>query len=717
MEWSPSRSATPGQWSPQWICVRCSRFVGLQDLPVRPTSHCPQCRDSSLTFVVDCSSNAHHWTWCFRCQQRGVVGVVQSPSVVPQLVGVPGWFSRAPLSQMGRLYGWGDSPISLPGCGPQSWLFCPLISLALESIEIARGVPRWSTGSRHPVPDLQRDFWRSSALEIIQFFGAHLQTLSHDSEVAQGLQHNWEGGEHLSARLQELCSPPHIMSALCAWLARQSDEVIPPIPGNNGEQSVPGPFSSVSCGPHPAPAPRPPPELASPISAASPPPVLSEATNPFSATVPTIAPVPREAIVVSNPFVALPPERSAAPSAAPSIHPCPSGDPSSGPFPEAGPVRLTRFIEMSLDNYYATVSEMVSLGRFEHIGHATVRVEGASAWGVWLRVDHWPTAFGRHPRLRCGVLYHVANRTLSFHGVADAVQFLFPLFESWTYSSLPQIPSIRANRVSSVPLDDPRAPGSRGSGGGPTSPVAPSEISSLRSLVHQLVDLCHGNRREIVRLRDEVSQLRSQLVSRPQPPLPTQPEPQQVCPPPPPPLAPSMGDGDSRLVCRRAGCSNEVSSSCPVRFCQAHCTSPRCNAHRPPVTSQVRQCRLRGCRSSVPRSCASGFCALHCTSGRCSLHRRRQPVCSSPNCSSSPSPSCVVGACMAHCSHPQCSRVPPRQNHPATPRSRSLRICRAPTCNERAHPECATSRCTLHCTSPHCQFHHSSPNERGAGSR
>ena len=56
--------------------------------------------------------------------------------------------------------------------------------------------------------------------------------------------------------------------------------------------------------------------------------------------------------------------------------------------------------------------------------------EGASAWGVWLRVDNWPTAVGKHPRLRCGVLYHVANRTLSFHGVGwDAVQFLVPLFE------------------------------------------------------------------------------------------------------------------------------------------------------------------------------------------------------------------------------------------------------------------------------------------------
>ena len=44
---------------------------------------------------------------------------------------------------------------------------------------------------------------------------------------------------------------------------------------------------------------------------------------------------------------------------------------------------------------------MIQSGVFEDVGRASMRLEG-----------------GR-PRLRYGVLYHLANRTLSFHGIAD----------------------------------------------------------------------------------------------------------------------------------------------------------------------------------------------------------------------------------------------------------------------------------------------------------
>ena len=190
---------------------------------------------------------------------------------------------------------------------------------------------------------------------------------------------------------------------------------------------------------------------------------------------------------------------------------------SGGVTLEAGPVRLTRFLEMSLEQHYSTVNAMVNEGRFEHNGHATIRVEGASSWGVWLRVDHWPSAVGHHPQLRCGVLFHVANRTFSFHGIgSDAVQFLLPLFVSWTYSSLPQLPSLHARLVSSSvhPLDNPLPPAVSGSNTPlPQSRPESSEVSSLRGLVQQLVELCGGNQSLISHLRDEVSQLRAQFAS------------------------------------------------------------------------------------------------------------------------------------------------------------------------------------------------------------
>ena len=143
---------------------------------------------------------------------------------------------------------------------------------------------------------------------------------------------------------------------------------------------------------------------------------------------------------------------------------------------------------------------------------------------------------------------------------------------------------------------------------------------------------------------------------------------------------------NSPLLCRHAGCSTAVSTSCPQFGSARHCTSPRCNVHWCEAR-QVRQCRMCGCHTAVLTSSASGFCTVHCTSLRCTLHRKRYPVCSSP-----PSACCVVGSCAAHCSPP---------HHPRPPGSHSLRICKAPSCNERVHPECSTSQCTLHCASPH----------------
>ena len=55
---------------------------------------------------------------------------------------------------------------------------------------------------------------------------------------------------------------------------------------------------------------------------------------------------------------------------------------------------------MSLDSFYAHLNQMISQGRFEHVGRASIRPEGATARCVWLRIDQWSSALGDRPRLR-----------------------------------------------------------------------------------------------------------------------------------------------------------------------------------------------------------------------------------------------------------------------------------------------------------------------------
>ena len=190
MEWSSSHHATSDQRSPQWICARCSRSVGsrtsLHDpLPIARNAVIPI---SPLSWIVLPTSIRHGVPVASNEGVKSFNHHFLCPNLWVCQVGFPEASSHiSASSQMGRF------PISPPGGGPQSWLFCPLISLAVESIEIARGVSRWSTGSGHPLPDPQREFCCSTALEIIQMSSAHVQSLTHDSEVVQGLQHNWDG--------------------------------------------------------------------------------------------------------------------------------------------------------------------------------------------------------------------------------------------------------------------------------------------------------------------------------------------------------------------------------------------------------------------------------------------------------------------------------------------------------------------------------------------
>ena len=125
MERSPFQNLGSSEWIPQWMCVPCNRVVGLAQARDRPQVGCSQCQVLCPTLVVDGSSNTQ-WMWCARCQRREEITSQDAPRPV-----VPSWFLHGPLSTMGRLYGWSESPIPPLGSGPQSWLFCPLISLAL----------------------------------------------------------------------------------------------------------------------------------------------------------------------------------------------------------------------------------------------------------------------------------------------------------------------------------------------------------------------------------------------------------------------------------------------------------------------------------------------------------------------------------------------------------------------------------------------------------
>ena len=342
---------------------------------------------------------------------------------------------------LGSLYGWGDSPPSLSGVGTQSWFFCPLISVALGAVELSRGVSMYEFGRRSPVPDDQVAFWTQQAPDLLNAFVQHFAALSVDDPVMTALQseHAWVGG-HLVDSLQLAATPQHIQSLMELWLANAVSSFATP--------------TAVS-----------PPALASLVSPLSPPPadVPPAATSPpaTSSGAPALAPVlpaPSGPFwpTIASPAHAHPPALSPVASAqvshrAPhlsrllrrrplsvhttlpkcqvlshlvldlSVRACPSAQPVPAVESEFGPSRLTRFLEMPLDRYVNVLTSMINNGRFSHILHAVIRLEGQTAWGVWLRINRWDSSQGRRARLRVGVLYHVANRTLSFHGSATAV--------------------------------------------------------------------------------------------------------------------------------------------------------------------------------------------------------------------------------------------------------------------------------------------------------
>ena len=156
---------------------------------------------------------------------------------------------------------------------------------------------------------------------------------------------------------------------------------------------------------------------------------------------------------------------------------------------------------------------------------------------------------GGRTQLRCGALYHVANRELTFQGMADVVtQLLLPIFEDWTCPSITQQPSVRPLTPQAPPLDDPfqQDPFDRQLTGplpqlpSPTRPSAPpnppllckesllfpppppptppaADVRALHSTISSLVNVCRANQDAIRTLVDEVRSLRLQAQQAPSP--------------------------------------------------------------------------------------------------------------------------------------------------------------------------------------------------------
>ena len=115
--------------------------------------------------------------------------------------------------------------------------------------------------------------------------------------------------------------------------------------------------------------------------------------------------------------------------------------PHPNPTANYGRVQLTRYVHMPLAEFVQKVNSLIAEGQFAHLGIPQIRIEGTTAWGAWLRINHRHGAFGRRPQLLCGVLFHATNRTLTFHGDAVSASSLFPIFQEWTYEHSTSVPT------------------------------------------------------------------------------------------------------------------------------------------------------------------------------------------------------------------------------------------------------------------------------------
>ena len=133
----------PLGWWAGWTCHGCGRELESSEVRVDAAgASCPNgC--GPRVWELDLRVGSAHWQCPFpNCGQLDAGSL-------------PEFFTRGPLCNSGRVYGWGNPPLSVPGHGTQFWLFCLLISLSLLQLEQQTGQQLWSIGQRAEVPQSQ----------------------------------------------------------------------------------------------------------------------------------------------------------------------------------------------------------------------------------------------------------------------------------------------------------------------------------------------------------------------------------------------------------------------------------------------------------------------------------------------------------------------------------------------------------------------------------
>ena len=282
---------------------------------------------------------------------------------------------------------------------------------------------------------------------------------------------------------------------------------------------------------------------------------------------------------------------------------------------------------MPLDRYVNIVTSMINDGRFSHIGHGVLRLEGQTAWGVWLRINHWDSSQGRRARLRVSIPRRKPHSDFpwvsapSFPGL-DVCHFGFPSFSfsvgrATTSSARPTcaIPSApRSLRTTtSMPRNTTTCPSPS------TAPILPTlalltGAKVARSSSRSSDDSLH-------RMAPEPTPSRAVLaISLHLPTLPLRHLP--------------LPSGFALVVAvlllhPRSAPRDTVTLTVTVTGPQHRPSVPQ-----PPVGSSrparpPRTCRASGCSSPPHSTCSVGFCSTHCTSRRC---QRRSPPPVQPRC-------------------------------------------------------------------------------------